>query len=116
MGAIGICSTGTPVPGTGANSAVASGPSHGWYLRNIVGGRIGRPSSRGFVKLRSGDPADKPIIKPNYLATDEDRRIAANSIRLTRRIASQPALARFHRGDVKPGSLHTTKTRIAGQE
>ena len=35
-----------------------------------------QPTSRGFVRLRSADPADKPVIKPNYLSTDEDRRVA----------------------------------------
>src|SRR5947207_6667728 len=45
-----------------------------------------QPTSRGEVRLRSADPADKPIIKPNYLSTDEDRRVAVESIRVTRRI------------------------------
>ena len=62
-----------------------------------------RPTSRGFVRLRSGDPADAPVIKPNYLATDEDRRIAVSAIRLTRRIAAQPALAPFHPDEYLPG-------------
>jgi choline dehydrogenase-like flavoprotein len=62
-----------------------------------------RPTSRGIVRLRSGDPADAPVIKPNYLATDEDRRIAVSAIRLTRRIAAQPALAPFHPDEYLPG-------------
>ena len=62
-----------------------------------------RPSSRGFVKLRSPNPADAPAIKPNYLSTDEDRRIAASSIRLTRHIMVQPALQKFHPGEYLPG-------------
>ena len=41
-----------------------------------------QPTSRGFVRLRSADPADKPVIKPNYLSTDEDRRVAVDSIRV----------------------------------
>src|SRR5215470_17323528 len=44
-------------------------------------------TSRGVVRLRSADAADKPVIKPNYLSTDEDRRVAADAIRLTRKIA-----------------------------
>ena len=36
-----------------------------------------QPESRGVVRLRSADPADKPVIQPNYLAADEDRRVAA---------------------------------------
>jgi choline dehydrogenase len=62
-----------------------------------------RPTSRGAVRLRSRDPADAPVIKPNYLSTDEDRRIAANAIRLTRRIVAQPALAPFHPAEYLPG-------------
>jgi choline dehydrogenase len=66
-----------------------------------------RPTSRGFVRLRSRNPADAPRIKPNYLATDEDRRIAANAIRLTRRIVAQPALKDFHPDEYLPGpQLH----------
>ena len=42
------------------------------------------------------DPADAPAIQPNYLSTDEDRRVAADSIRVTRRIVAQPALQAFH--------------------
>jgi choline dehydrogenase len=62
-----------------------------------------RPTSRGTLRLRSREPADPPRIKPNYLSTDEDRRIAASAIRLTRRIAAQPALARFHPEEYLPG-------------
>jgi choline dehydrogenase len=62
-----------------------------------------RPTSRGTVLLRSRDAADPPLIKPNYLSTDEDRRIAVSAIRLTRRIAAQPALAPFHPAEYLPG-------------
>ncbi len=62
-----------------------------------------RPTSRGTVRLRSPDPADAPMIQPNYLATDVDRRVAANSIRITRRIIAQPALAPFHPAEFLPG-------------
>jgi choline dehydrogenase len=62
-----------------------------------------RPSSRGSVRLRSREAADPPVIKPNYLATQDDRRVAASSIRLTRRIVAQPALAPFHPDEYLPG-------------
>jgi choline dehydrogenase len=62
-----------------------------------------RPTSRGAVRLSSRDAADPPLIKPNYLSTDDDRRIAAYAIRLTRRIASRPALAPFHPAEYLPG-------------
>ena len=63
-----------------------------------------RPTSRGHVRLRSRNPAEAPVIKPNYLATDQDRRVAANAIRLTRRIVAQPALAPFHPDEYLPGA------------
>ena len=62
-----------------------------------------RPLSRGSVTLRSLDPRDKPIIQPNYLSHPEDLRVAADAIRLTRRIAAAPALARFNPVEFKPG-------------
>jgi choline dehydrogenase len=62
-----------------------------------------QPSSRGQVRLASSDPAAAPAIKPNYLSTDQDRRIAASAIRLTRRIVRQPALAAYHPTEFLPG-------------
>jgi choline dehydrogenase len=62
-----------------------------------------QPTSRGFVRLRSPDPATAPLIKPNYLATPEDRKVAADSIRITRRIVAQPALQRFNPQEYLPG-------------
>ncbi|MBM3526698.1 MAG: choline dehydrogenase [Alphaproteobacteria bacterium] len=61
------------------------------------------PTSRGHIRLKSADPADKPAIQPNYLATDEDRRVAADSLRVTRRIVSQPALRPFSPVELLPG-------------
>jgi choline dehydrogenase len=63
-----------------------------------------QPTSRGFVRLRSADAPDKPVIKPNYLSTDEDRRVAVDSIRLARRIVAQPALAQYEPDEYLPGS------------
>ena len=61
------------------------------------------PTSRGTVHIRSPRPEDAPAIAPNYLSTDQDRRIAAESLRLTRRIVGQPALARYRPEELKPG-------------
>src|SRR5690606_10855308 len=52
------------------------------------------PSSRGTVQIRSADFRSAPAIAPNYLSTAEDRQVAADSLRVTRRIAAQPALAK----------------------
>ena len=62
-----------------------------------------RPTSRGHVRITSPDPNAHPEIRPNYLSTEEDRRVAADAIRLTRRIAQQPALARYKPEEFKPG-------------
>jgi choline dehydrogenase-like flavoprotein len=62
-----------------------------------------RPTSRGWLKLKSRDPAAAPSIRPNYLATPEDRRVAADSIRITRNISAQPALARYRPEEYLPG-------------
>jgi choline dehydrogenase len=62
------------------------------------------PTSRGSVQIRSADIRDPPRIVPNYLATDEDRRVAADSLRITRRIVAQPALARYAPQEHLPGA------------
>jgi choline dehydrogenase len=62
-----------------------------------------RPTSRGTIRLRSGDPAAKPVIAPNYLATYEDRLVAADAIRVTRRLMRQPALQPFKPEEFLPG-------------
>ncbi len=62
-----------------------------------------QPTSRGELRLRSSDPATPLAIAPNYLSTDEDRQVAANSLRVTRRIVAQPALQRFKPQEYLPG-------------
>ena len=63
-----------------------------------------QPTSRGHLRLRSSDPTAPPAIKPNYLATDEDRRVAADSLRVVRRVVAQPALRRFRPQEYLPGA------------
>ena len=62
-----------------------------------------RPTSRGTIRLRSSAPAEAPIIAPNYLATPEDRQVAADAIRVTRRLMKQRALAKYHPEEFLPG-------------
>jgi len=63
-----------------------------------------RPTSRGTLTLKSRDPAAAPAIRPNYLSTPEDRRVAADSIRVTRAIVSQPALRPYAPIEYLPGA------------
>ena len=60
------------------------------------------PTSRGYLRLRSSHATDAPIIKPNYLSTDEDRRVITDAIRLARKIVAQPALARYQPNEILP--------------
>ena len=62
-----------------------------------------QPTSRGTVRLRTADPSKPPAIAPNYLATADDRAVAADAIRVTRRLMAQKALAHFRPAEVLPG-------------
>jgi choline dehydrogenase len=61
------------------------------------------PTSRGRVTIRSSRFKDSPAIAPNYLSTPEDRQVAADSLRVTRRIVAQPAMAKYEPEEWKPG-------------
>jgi choline dehydrogenase-like flavoprotein len=77
-----------------------------------------RPESRGRTAIRSMDPNDAPAIAPNYLAAEADRRTAARAIRITREIVAQPALARYHPHEVRPGPDYQSEDdleRAAGE-
>ena len=72
-----------------------------------------RPESRGTVHINSADPRDQPAIRPNYLSAEADRVIAAQSIQLARKIAAQPALARFNPQEYKPGPEIASNDELA---
>jgi choline dehydrogenase-like flavoprotein len=62
-----------------------------------------QPTSRGTVRIRSSAPDSAPSIAPHYLSTDEDQQVAADAIRITRRLMKQPAIAAFHPQEFLPG-------------
>jgi choline dehydrogenase len=62
-----------------------------------------RPESRGYCHIVSADPRAQPAIQPNYLATPADRRVAADSIRMTRRIMGTRAMSRYEPEEFLPG-------------
>jgi choline dehydrogenase len=72
-----------------------------------------RPTSRGSVDIMSLNAAAIPRISPCYLSTDEDRKVAADCLRLTRRIASMPALAPFRPKEYLPGPQYQTDQELA---
>ena len=88
-------------------------PLHGFPAFTITTCNL-RPESRGFIRLKSADPKQAPAIQPNYLAADADRRVAVDSIRLTRRIALETKAFAPHRPrERKPGSEFATDADLA---
>ena len=72
-----------------------------------------RPTSTGRVDVVSADPTAAPRIDPNYLSTEEDVRIAARSIEITREICSQPAVSAYKPIEIKPGPQLKTPAELA---
>ncbi|MFP8780058.1 GMC family oxidoreductase [Hydrogenophaga sp. RWCD_12] len=71
------------------------------------------PTSRGHVRIRSPRFEDAPAIAPNYLSTAEDRQVAADSLRVTRRIVDQPAMAKYKPQEFKPGVQYQSDEDLA---
>jgi choline dehydrogenase len=72
-----------------------------------------RPTSRGTVRIKSGNPRDYPAIAPNYLSTPEDRNVAADSIRLTRRIVLETkAMQRHEPEEYTPGAEYQSEEEL----
>ena len=71
------------------------------------------PTSRGHVRIKSPRFEDAPAIAPNYLSTEEDRKVAADSLRVTRRIVQQPALAKYQPQEFKPGVQYQSDEDLA---
>ncbi len=72
-----------------------------------------RPTSTGRVDVVSADPAAPPRIDPRYLSTEEDRRIAARSIEITRDICHQAAVSRYNPVEIKPGAEYNSARDLA---
>jgi len=72
-----------------------------------------RPTSRGYVRITGADPLAAPKIVPNYLSTNEDRKIAADSLTLTRKIVAAPALKKYQPEEMKPGAQFRTEEELA---
>ena len=72
-----------------------------------------RPESRGHVHITAPDALTPPEIQPNYLSTEGDRIVAANAIKLTRQIMSQPTMAQFSPEEFKPGPQYQTDAELA---
>jgi choline dehydrogenase len=71
-----------------------------------------RPASRGTVHVGSADWRKAPVIRPNYLSDPYDQAVAANAIRVTRRIVGMPALAKYQPEEFKPGSAFQSEEEL----
>lgn len=71
------------------------------------------PTSRGHVRIRSNRFDDAPVIQPNYLSTDEDRRVAADSLRQVREIMAKPAMQKYKPQEWKPGVQFQSDEELA---
>jgi len=71
------------------------------------------PTSRGTVTIKSGQFDVAPAIAPNYLSTEVDRKVAADSLRITRKIVAQQGLQKYKPQEVKPGIQYQTDDDLA---
>lgn len=71
-----------------------------------------RPESRGTVRLASRNPFDAPLIDPNYLASDVDRRTMRDAVRVVRQICQQDALNLYRGPEMRPGPSVRTDAEI----
>jgi choline dehydrogenase len=71
-----------------------------------------QPKSRGYVALRSANPADAPIIQPNYLQDPDDRQLLLNSFKLIKNILLSKAFAKYRLGNLHNPTLSETDEQI----
>ena len=71
-----------------------------------------RQASRGWIKLKSTDPRQHPIIQPNYLMEEQDRREFRDAVKLTREIFAQKAFEPFRGPEINPGDHVKTDAEI----
>jgi choline dehydrogenase len=67
-----------------------------------------RPESRGYISIKSADPLVAPVIQPNYLEAEEDRRALREGVKLAREIFAQEAFDPYRGPELMPGA-HVTK-------
>ncbi|MDX2238921.1 MAG: choline dehydrogenase [Hyphomonadaceae bacterium] len=98
----------TFVPGLSLAATQRGQMQHG-FLTNVY--QL-RPQSRGSIRLASSDPRDKPIIDPNYLSAEEDRRCLRDGVRLARAIAEQAPLTPWRGDELAPGRAVESDSEI----
>ena len=83
--------------------------THGFSMR------VGpvNPASRGWISLRSADPADPPLIQPNYLQSEADCRTTIAGIRMLRDVIAQPAFDAYRGPELAPGDTLQSDADLA---
>lgn len=71
-----------------------------------------RPESRGWIGLRSRDPREPAVIQPNYLASETDRRVLREGVRITRDVLRQAAMAPYLGKELEPGAADVSDEAI----
>lgn len=84
------------------------GYPHGYFLMLMQQ----RPTSRGFVSLRTSKPTDPPIISAQFLSDKEDLKVLREAVRVGRKVLSQPAFQRFRGTEISPGACVITDQQI----
>jgi choline dehydrogenase len=84
---------------------------HPWSGFTIIVYQL-RPESRGEIRLKSADPRVPPAMRPNYLATETDRRTITDGLMLGRRLLAAPPLARYVAEEFLPGPGVTTAEQM----
>lgn len=71
-----------------------------------------RPTSRGWVRLASGNPLDKPLVNPNYLGTEDDARRLVDAVKRARDIFATRAFAEWVGSELLPGPGVSTDAQL----
>jgi choline dehydrogenase len=71
-----------------------------------------RPESKGFIALRSLNPTDAPLIQPNYMATENDRRSLREGVKIARDVFMQKAFEPYRGPELMPGKSVTSDEGI----
>ena len=62
-----------------------------------------RPESMGYIHAQSTDPFEAPLVQPNYLDHENDRRVLIDGMRLARELLKTQPLAQYSEGESMPG-------------
>ena len=73
-----------------------------------------RPDSKGYVRIRSSDPFEAPVIQPNYLAEEGDRRVLLAAMRLARRLLASKPLEPYYDHEDFPGPSVQSDDELLG--